>query len=229
MAVALLQEALPYAATVALAVFAACAELIGRFRDEPTRVIFSRPGLLYLLLNAVLAAVALGCLRYADPPKSPASVFEQLFLAGFGARVLLRTKVVGAQGKDGAADTGPGAVFERLLARISRSADRSRATYRLQLVRELLDGVDWIKIRAFFPAELGGALQDLADQEKEEIRVARNRIEGQADLDDLTRVHLLGYLILTFGGEEFLKELASLYRKRFPPGPSGPASSVPPP
>jgi hypothetical protein len=123
---------------------------------------------------------------------------------------------VRARGKDGTDESGPGAVFEKLLSTISRSADRNRATYRLELVRKLLSEVEWLRIRDFFPAELGGALQDLTDLEKEEIRKARHFIETQAELDDLTRVHLLGYLILTFGGEEFLRELASLYRQQFP-------------
>jgi hypothetical protein len=221
---AFLQEAVVlYAASAALAVFAACAELIGRFRDAPSRVIGSRPGLLYLALNALLAAVVLAGLRYADPPKAGLPALEQVLLAGFGARLILRTKVVGARGKEGADDTGPGAVFERLLASISRSADRGRAKDRLQLVRKHLTDVDWIEIRDFFPAELVGALQDLADKEKDEIRKAREVIEGHPDLDDLTRVHLLGYLILTYGGEDFLRELASLYRERHPPGNAGPA------
>jgi hypothetical protein len=215
---ALLQEAVAlYAAAVALAVFAACAELIGRFRDAPSRVIGSRPGLLYLTLNALLAAVVLAGLRYADPPRIGLPAIEQVLLAGFGARLILRTKVVGARGKEGADDSGPGAVFERLLATISRSADRGRATDRMRLVRESLTGVNWIEIRDFFPAELVGALQDLTEKEKDEIRKAREVIEGHPDLDDLTRVHLLGYLILTYGGEEFLRQLASLYRERYPP------------
>jgi hypothetical protein len=220
------EEALLYAATAALAVFAAAAELIGRFRDEPYRVVFSRPGVVYLLINAALAAVVLGGLRFADPPRTGMSGIEQLLLAGFGARVLLRTKLVRARTKEGVDDeSGPGAVFERLLTTISRSADRGRATRRLQLVHKLLAEVEWLKIRDFFPAELGGALQDLTEKEKEEIRKARRFIEAQTELDDFARAHLLGYLILTFGGEEFLKELVTLYQQQFPSRTSsGPSS-----
>lgn len=228
MASPLPEEALFYAATAGLAVFAAGAELIGRFRDEPFRVIGSRPGLVYLALNAVLAAVVLGGLRYADPPKPGLPALEQVLLAGFGARIILRTKIVGGGGKAGAGDTGPGAVFERLLATISRSADRQRATDRLQLVREVLAGVEWIKIRDFFPAELGGALQDLGEQEKNEIRKAREFIERRPYLDDPTRVHLLGYLILAYGGENFLRELVGLYRERHPPAATKGAEPLPP-
>ena len=221
MAIPVPEEVLLYTAVAALAVFAAAAELISRFRDEPFQVVFSRDGSVYLLLNAVLAAIVLGGLRYVDPPRTGLPAFEQLLLAGFGARLVLRTKLVGARGKEGTDESGPGAVFEKVLATISRSADRSRATCRLQLVRKALAEVDWLKIRDFFPAELGGALQDLTEQEKEAFRKARNTIDAQAELDDFTRVHLLGYLILTFGGEELLNELASLYRERFPSGNTG--------
>jgi hypothetical protein len=219
--VALPEDVLLYVAAAGLAVLAAAAELIGRFRDEPYRVVFSRPGSAYLLVNAALAAIVLGGLRFADPPRAGLPALEQLLLAGFSARVILRTKLVRAQGKEGVDESGPGAVFERLLATISRSADRNRATRRLQLVTKLLAGVEWLKVRDFFPAELGGALQDLTAKEIEEVQKARGVIEGR-DIDDFTRVHLLGYLILAFGGEEFLKELAGLYRERFPSDPENP-------
>jgi hypothetical protein len=218
------EEVLLYAAAAGLAVFAAAAELIGRFRDEPFRVVFSRPGSIYLLLNAALAAVVLAGLRYVETPRTGVAAMEQLLLAGFGARVVLRTKLVSARGKEGVDESGPGAVFEKLLATISRSADRNRATRRLQLVSKLLAEVDWLKIRDFFPAELAGALQDLTAKEIAEIAKAREFIEGHPDLDEHTRVDLLGYMILAFGGEEFLEELSRLYRERFPTGPPGPGN-----
>ncbi len=216
------QTVLLVLAAAALAVVAAASELIGRFRDEPLRVVGSRPGLVYLLLNALLAAVVLIALRYVSPPATAIAALEQVLLAGFGARILVRTKIIAARGKDGTTEeTGPGLFFERLLGSISRTADRGRAADRLKLVATLLEGVTWEHARTFFLAELAGAMQDLTAQEKTAIQTNFEAMSTQAGLDDATRVNLLGYLVLDYGGETFLRELASLYRKRFPVVPAG--------
>src|SRR5437868_8054677 len=120
-------DLLLYIGAAALALFAAVSELIGRFRDAPYTAVFSPSGSIYLLLNATLAAIVLGGLRFADPPKTTITALEQLLLAGFGARMVLRLKVVSARGKEGTEETGPGAVFEKLLATISRTTDRRLA------------------------------------------------------------------------------------------------------
>jgi hypothetical protein len=214
-----------YLAAGGLAAAASASELIGRFRDEPFQAVSSRPGALYLLVNALLGAIVLAALRLAEPANTGVSALEQVLLAGFGARIILRAKLVKVRGKQGTEESGPGEAFDRLLATIRRSADRDRAAQRLKLVSSLLAGMDWIKVRDFFPAEMGGAMQALTDDEQETIRKTRETIEAQKD--DLTRIHLLGYLILEFGGKEFLTELAGLYRKRFPdqaPAGDGPST-----
>jgi hypothetical protein len=95
--------------------------------------------------------------------------------------------------------------------------------------------MEWHNVRDFFPAELGGAMQDLTQQEKEQIKQARDTIESRAVTDKVTKMHLLGYLILEFGGKEFLDQLTKLYWERFPRSEtasgspaSGPAATAPP-
>ena len=98
-----------YLAAAALALSAGVSELIGRFKDEPLEVLRGRPGLVYLLLNAGLGAVVLLGLRFASDPDTTVVALEQVLLAGFGARLLVRTKVVGLPGSE--QDIGPGEVF----------------------------------------------------------------------------------------------------------------------
>src|SRR6185369_13556319 len=188
---------------------------MGRFRDKPLRVVRSGPGLGYLGLNALLALVVLAALRYATPPQAGLAALEQVLLAGFGARILARTKVVGSRGKDGSQEEiGPGPVFDRLLASISRTADRDRAAERLEMVADVLQGIAWESARPLFIAEMAGAMQDLNEQENAAIHESLGIMENQPTLDDTTRVHLLGYLVLNYGGEDFLRKLAKIYRQR---------------
>lgn len=217
-----------YSAALALAVLGAASELMGRFRDEPLRIVYSRPGILYLFLNAVLAVIVLAALRYASRPQTGILALEQVILAGFGARFLVKTKVVGWRGRDGKSeDIGPGTFFERMLTSISRTADRGRAADRLRFVSELLDGIAWEQARTLFAVEMAGAMQDLTDEEKSLIQKNLRIIDTKRDLDDSTRVHLLGYLILEYAGEEFLRVLADLYFRRHPKdaGSSAPSRS----
>jgi hypothetical protein len=135
---------------------------------------------------------------------------------------------VGSRAKDGSQEEiGPGPVFDRLLASISRTADRDRAAERLEMVADVLQGIAWENARPLFIAEMAGAMQDLTEQENSAIHESLDIMENQPTLDDTTRVHLLGYLILNYGGEDFLRKLAEIYRQRYGSG-VAPAPSVPP-
>lgn len=206
-----------YGEAVLLAIFAAVSELLGRFKDEPFKVLRSGPSAAYFLLNGAVAALVLLGLRSAAEADTGIGQLEQVLLAGFGARVLVRTKVVGIRTKEGAAqEVGPGAVFDQLLTSISREIDRDRAVERLTTVTELLRGLSRARAHDFFVMEMAGAMQDLTDAEKSDLTANLAQIEASTDLDEATRLDLLGYLILNYAGEEFLKGLVGLYRQRFP-------------
>lgn len=201
-----------------LAVLSAISELVGRFRDAPVRVVISWPGVLFLALNAALAGVVLAVLRAGEDPASAQAAGEQVLLAGFGARIITRLKVVGYRARDGTQnDVGPGAVFEKVIEAVSRAADRDRASDRLKNIRPLLDGVKWGTARSFFTLEMAAAMQDLSDEEKTEINRNLELIDSMGDVDEDTRVDLLGYLVLDFAGQAFLESLVGQYQKRFPP------------
>lgn len=207
-----------YCAAALLALFTAASELMQRFKDEPFKVLWGLPGLAYLTLNGALAAVVLLGLRFASDPTTTTVALEQVFLAGFGARVIVRTKVVGFRTKDGSEqEIGPGALFEQLLSAVSREADRDRAAQRLDTASSQLEGVPWKDARASFIAEMAAAMQDLTDAEIARIAASLKIISENPELDDATRLDMLGMLIMNYAGEEFLKKLVSLYRKRNPP------------
>lgn len=200
-----------------LGVLAAAAELVGRFKDAPGSALRSRPGLACLLINGALASLVLLGLRYLDAPDGTFGLVAQLLLAGYVARTLVRLKITGPKGADGTlTETGPGQFFERLLAAIARELDRERASRRLRAVSERLLGVEYLHAFGFFVSELMASMQDLTEEDKRDIGEALRVIDARKDLDDATRVDMLGYLVLDYGGEESLEQLVQLYHMRFP-------------
>lgn len=200
-----------------LAALAAGAELVGRFKDAPGRALRSTPGLAYLLLNGMLAGMMLLGLRYANRPENHFTIFEQVLLACFMARVVVRTRVSGLKGADGlVTETGPGQFFEKLLNAITRNLAREKANMRLHVVSEQMIGVEYGNAFGFFVSELMAADQELSDEDKQDIGEALKVIDARKDLDDGTRVDMLGFLVLDYGGPEFLEQLVKLYFVRFP-------------
>jgi len=201
----------------ALAVVATAAELVGRFKDAPGRALCTAPALLYMAINGLLAMMIFAGLHYGDPPGNTFAVAEQVLLACFAARVAVRVRVAGLKGADGQiSETGPGQFSERLLAAIARQLNREEAVRRLRTVSEALVGMDYQIAFGFFVSELMSAMQDLTDDEKRDIGDALQVIDSRRDLDDDTRIDMLGYLVMDYGGQDFLEQLVHLYFVRFP-------------
>ncbi len=200
-----------------LGVLAAAAELVGRFKDAPGSALRSTPGMACLALNGALAGLVLLGLRYVDAPDGTFGLVAQLLLAGYVTRTLVRMKITGPKGSDGTiTETGPGQFSEKLLAAIARELDRERANQRLRNVSERLMGVEYAHAFGFFVSELMASMQDLTEEDKRDIGEALRVIDARKDLDDATRVDMLGYLVLDYAGEEYLEQLVSLYHVRFP-------------
>jgi hypothetical protein len=201
----------------ALAVIATAAELVGRFKDAPGRALRTAPAMLYMAINGMLAGMVFVGLHFANPPKNSFTMAEQVLLACFVARVVVRLRVAGLKGADGQiSETGPGQFSERLLAAVTRQLNREEAVMRLRAVSEPLVGMDYQIAFGFFVSELMSAMQDLSDDDKRDIGEALQVIDSRKDLDDETRIDMLGYLVMDYGGQDFLDQLVHLYFVRFP-------------
>ena len=200
-----------------LSALAAAAELMGRFKEAPGRAVTCSPGVAFLLLSGLSAGLVLLGLRYLDEPQNTVTLLTQIFLAGFVARTISRTKITGFKGADGTVtETGPGQFFEKLLVAIEADIDRERGNLRLRKVSEQLVGIDYASAFGFFISELMAAMQELSDEDKADIGDALKVIDARRDLDDATRVDMLGFLVLDYGGEALLARLVRLYHTRFP-------------
>lgn len=185
-------------------------ELLSRYRDEPLKVIAtSQFAWVYLLLNGLLALGAHGILL--DSGLTEIETLTQRaalgVAAGLGAAVVLRSRVFTARLGDEQISIGPGYVVDQLLGIIDAQIDRRRALQRVQIVVEVMDRKDFDGSRIHASTMITGSRQNLSLQEQKDLA---NQIREVVDrkIPDQEKAYALGFILLDFMGEEFLKTVA---------------------
>jgi hypothetical protein len=140
----LLQEPPPdVVAVAAVGALVGISELVSRYRDEPTRALFTMPAMLYVALNAAAALLALGLGSSQVPNVGEPGVlgvhWGLVLACGLGAMAILRSAlfVVRTDGKD--LQVGPGSLVQMLLDAADRALDRLRAEERAWTVAKLME------------------------------------------------------------------------------------------
>lgn len=180
-------------------------EITSRYRDEPLRAVVNKYGAGYIGLNAVLAAAAFGLLlRYADQlfPAAKADWLMTSIVAGFGAMVIVRSKLFIFRSEDGREyPIGPAIVIETFLRMLDRKIDRHRASRRQRRVFDAMASVaDFDRSADYLTASLL-SFQNLSEEEKAGIaRVVEQyrAVPWPAALKSAA----LGMAFLTIAGEE---------------------------
>jgi hypothetical protein len=184
------------------------AELVARYRDEPWQVIGSPPGLAFIALNAGAAFFALFLLEhFRHTLAAPNDGFARVMIAGFGAMVVLRSKLLTLRQPGGTdVEVGPAFVVESLLSAVNRDVDRRRAGERIDLVTAMADAFkdhDFDAVAQHLVAALL-AFQGLDPEERKMLNDrVRDLVEGTGrGLPDRVRFTMVGYDYLTAFGEE---------------------------
>src|SRR6185295_14054321 len=106
------------------------AEIVSRYRDEPLQAFLSPFGLIYALLNGSMSLAAL-LLVFKYPNVFPTVAKDGLaaaLAAGFGAAVVMRSKIAVIKGSDDKdISIGPDFVIRILLRAVDTNVDRFRA------------------------------------------------------------------------------------------------------
>jgi hypothetical protein len=181
-------------------------EIISRYRDEPMRATLNRYGLAYVAANGVVAGLAYGLLvRYPTqilPSVADDSLFSAL-AAGFGAMVLLRSKLFIFRSEDGKEyPIGPSIVIETLLRVFDRKIDRLRASERQRRVFEQMKEIaDFEAAAGYLEASLL-SFQNLSEEEKREIAAVIEQYRQATRWAAPLRTMAVGFAFLTIAGEE---------------------------
>ncbi|EDM76373.1 hypothetical protein PPSIR1_07400 [Plesiocystis pacifica SIR-1] len=185
-------------------------ELLSRYRDDPFTVIAtSLWAWVYLLLNGTMAIAAYFILltsAYGDLEAQPAGV-SLAFVAGLSAAVVLRSRVFTAHVGDEQISIGPGYVIDQLLNVIDAQIDRQRALQRVQIVVAVMKGKDFDGAKTHASTMITGSRQNLTLQAQQDLA---NQIREVADrkIPNQERSYALGFILLDFMGESFLRAVA---------------------
>lgn len=186
-------------------------ELLSRYRDEPFKVIAtSQFAWVYLLLNGALAIgayIALIQSPYGEGVDTLTGRAALALAAGLGAAVILRSRVFTAQLGDEQVSIGPGYVVDQLLQIIDAQIDRRRALQRVQIVVEVMKGKDFEGAKTHASTMITGSRQNLTLQAQQDLA---NQIREVSDrkIPDQERSYALGFILLDFMGEGFLRQVA---------------------
>ena len=175
------------------------------------KAIDNRYGVSYLLINGVFSSVALLVLFLTGrlPSTDPLQKLFGAFAAGFGAMVILRVKFFTIKSEGGEEiSIGPGSVLDALVNYIDRQIDRSRAIERTELIKEVMEGIDFDKVKFYASTLILGSMQNLSGKDEEELGTGIKDIE-ETPVSPQEKSYALGFLMLDFMGENFLRKVFS--------------------
>ncbi|NKE45812.1 hypothetical protein HB662_13555 [Roseomonas frigidaquae] len=223
-----------YLAVAAIGAVVGFAELVSRYRDEPWIVAASPPGLTFIGANAAAALAALGVLEYyPEVFAPPADGLTRTLLAGFGAMLVLRSKLLTLRQPGGTdVEVGPAFVVDSLLTAVNRDVDRRRAERRIGLVTRMARRFSAHPFEQSAP-HLKGALLAFQTMDAEERTRLSNTIRTMLSdpeivaLSNEVKYAMIGYDYLTaFGEQTFICAFDELERSILatpasPPAPGG--------
>jgi hypothetical protein len=183
-------------------------EIVTRYRDEPLNALLRSPfGPIYVAVNGYLSFLAtLIIARY--PGQFPSVANDQLLVgvaAGFGASVVMRTRLAVIKGSDNRdISIGPDAVITGLLQMVDKNIDRFRAARRQALVVQLMPPMrtlgDFPTAARYLLASLL-AFQNLDENLKTQLNAIVKDYEAQSLPPDI-KYMALGFVFLTIVGEK---------------------------
>jgi hypothetical protein len=205
-----------YLIAVFLSLLVAVAELLSKFKDEPFKIIGKNPfAWFYILFNVIIGAVSLYLLYRTNLfGTTEYDLIKAAFTAGLGSTVLMRSKFFKTQfnGKDIA--IGPEFIINVFLETLETMIDRDRALERKNLVEKHMSDIDFSTAKDYVITTILASSQTHSPEVTKEIMEEADKIE-KSQMSDIDKSYALGYLIMDYMGERFLKEMFKNNSDRF--------------
>jgi hypothetical protein len=200
--------ALDWVIVAALGTAVGITEIVSRYRDEPSRALLNLPSLIYLLLNAGAAALALTLVRAFGwsfgTDVDGATRWWQILVAGLGSMALFRSALFNVRVGEQDVAVGPSSLLQVLLNAADRGVDRRRARARSVLVPQLMKDISFEKASGPLPAFCIALLQNLSTEDQDKLSSQVAGLEAMPMDDDIKSL-LLGLALMNVAGEELLK------------------------
>jgi len=185
----------------------AVGELASRYRDEPTKAIFSLSAGIYVLLNASAAMLALvigrSTMGWGTAVSGGKIDWPHVLQAGFGAMIILRSSVFKVHVGNKDVDVGPSAFLQSIIDAADRAVDRTRARERAWTVARIMEGVASDKALSVLPSYIRALMQNSSDDDRKKFETAIDDI-GKANAASGVQALMLGLAAMNYSGEGVL-------------------------
>lgn len=182
------------------------AEIISRYRDEPLKAMRSSYGFFYILFNGIISFLGFFLiLRYPDVFGVANDRLKTAFVAGFGAMVVMRSRIAVIKGPDNKEiSIGPDYAVNAFLQLIDTNIDRFRAARRQEIVIANLSNIrsfgSFDEAAKYLFASLL-AFQHLDDALKSQLNAIVSEYDKQILPIDIKYL-AIGFVFLTIVGEK---------------------------
>jgi hypothetical protein len=184
------------------------AELLGRYRDQPTALFFCASSWIYFMLNgaASLAVLYLATTyRWNFGGHSSNALLSDVLIASFGAMALLRTSLFNLQVDNQTVPIGPSVILVSLMSAADRGVDRRRAVSRSKDAVAIMKGVSFEKAQAALPALCLTLLQNATPVEQQKLREAVKALSENPGMTHSQKSINLGLLLMNLVGPSGLR------------------------
>jgi len=192
--------------------FVGIAELLSRYRDEPFKVLFSAPGLFYLLVNACASVFALFMIdafewRFGIDEDSSQDALRavQVLCGGFGAIALFRSALFTIRIDGNDVNVGPNAFLQIMLSACDRAVDRNRASSRAAKVVKIMKGLDFDQVKTDLPVLCFGFMQNLEKTTQETVAAEILALDEDVEMKNEVKLVPLGLSLMNVVGENVLQ------------------------
>ena len=207
---------LDFAAAALLGFLVGLAELVSRYRDAPHAALYTRPALLYLVLNGSASGLALALIRAFDwkfGAGADTVRWVQLLVAGVGAMALFRASLFTVRAGDRDIAVGPATFLQIFRDAADRAVDRLRARARSLHVGKLMDGVDYGKASEGLIPYCLALMQNVPDDEQKKLVQAVKLLDAEP-IEPAVKVRILGLLLMNVVGPDVLTAALDALREQ---------------
>ena len=205
------QDIYKYLVVWLISVVLSSVELGSRYKDEPTSVLLSAPGILYITTNGLIGCLGLFCIttfKLEISLKNPNEVAQNtlnILQASLGSMFVMRSSFL-KLGQDSKIDLGLNLILKKLLEMIDREVDRVRAKKRSNDVTSILKKVSYIDTKNKLIPYCLDVMQNISPEERKQLTFDLNAIEVQDEkVDAQSRKLSAGLLVYNIVGKSVLE------------------------
>ncbi|EIO3939799.1 hypothetical protein ACEOHO_003528 [Vibrio vulnificus] len=187
-------------------------ELGSRYKDEPSSVLTSSPGVMYLVINGLICCLGFFLIQNFSWHFEVDEILPlmaqrtmDIMQAALGSMMIMRSSFI-KLGNDSQTDLGLNIVLKKLLAMVDREVDRVRATKRSKDVTAILKGTSYSDTRNKVITYCLDVMQNISPEERRKLKFELNAIDAQDEcVDRTTRKYSAGLLIYNIVGQSVLE------------------------